>query len=77
MKGFPNINKAEHRILVDVLDSIKVIDLDTEEGSIVFANAVKQSSHYKESISLDSLQKLVQEYELNRLNVKLEKIEEV
>lgn len=77
LKGFPNMNKAEHRILVDILDTIKVIDLDTEEWLALFTNSVKQSSHYKESISLDSLQKLVQEYELNRLNVKLEKNEEV
>lgn len=63
--GFPNLDKMEHRILVDMLAE-GAVSSDLE----IFREAMKSSKHYRDSVKVEDLQAIVKQYDLETLKVK-------
>lgn len=69
--SFPNMNNINHRVLVDILPSLRAVRI--EELDETLQKLAPESSHYRESVSINEIKSIIEEYDLMSLRVKINK----
>lgn len=69
--SFPNMNNINHRVLVDILPSLRAVH--PEELDETLQKLAPESSHYRESVSINEIKSIIEEYDLMSLRVKINK----
>lgn len=69
--SFPNMNNINHRVLVDILPSLRVVHIDELDETL--QKLAPESSHYRDSVSINEIKSIIEEYDLMSLRVKINK----
>lgn len=69
--SFPNMNNINHRVLVDILPSLRAVH--PEELDETLQKLAPESSHYRDSVSINEIKSIIEEYDLMSLRVKINK----
>lgn len=69
--SFPNMNNINHRVLVDILPHLRSVH--PEELDETLQKLAPASSHYRESVSINEIKSIIEEYDLMSLRVKINK----